>query len=38
MPWTCPKCIDITARAQVEEEMFEAGVIEDPDMDGGLLG
>jgi hypothetical protein len=34
----CPKCIDITARAQVEKEMFEAGVIEDPDMDGGLLG
>ena len=25
-------------RVQVERELFEAGVIEDPDADGGLLG
>lgn len=29
---------DAEARAQVEKELHEAGIIEDPDMDGGLLG
>jgi hypothetical protein len=29
---------DREAREQVEKELFEAGIIEDPDMDGGLLG
>ena len=27
-----------TAREQVERELHEAGIIEDPDVDGGLLG
>lgn len=30
--------IDAQARAQVERELFEAGIIEDPDIDGGILG
>ncbi len=29
---------DLSARAQVESELYQAGIIEDPDMDGGLLG
>ena len=29
---------DAEARRQVERELYEAGVIEDPDVDGGLLG
>lgn len=34
----CPKCIYIETRDRVEKELHEAGIIEDPDMDGGLLG
>ena len=30
--------IDAQARAQVERELFEAGITEDPDVDGGILG
>ena len=30
--------IDADARAQVELSLFESGIIEDPDYDGGLLG
>lgn len=26
------------ARVEVEQELHEAGIIEDPDVDGGLLG
>ena len=29
---------DESPRAQVDQELHRAGVIEDPDMDGGLLG
>ena len=29
---------DKSARQQVEMELYEGGVIEDPDIDGGLLG
>lgn len=34
---TCEKCIDIYARQQVESELHAAGIIDDPDMYGGLL-
>tara|TARA_Y100001973_G_scaffold89220_1_gene135312 strand:+ start:45 stop:410 length:366 start_codon:yes stop_codon:yes gene_type:complete len=29
---------DLAARRQVEQALYAAGIIEDPDMDGGLLG
>jgi len=29
---------DTCARLEVEQSLFKAGIIEDPDMDGGLLG
>ena len=29
---------DAEARAQVEAELFAAGIVEDPDTDGGILG
>jgi hypothetical protein len=32
------KGIDQAARDEVESELHEAGIIEDPDVDGGLLG
>lgn len=35
---SCRVRIDIQARQQVEKELHEAGVIEDPELDGGLLG
>jgi predicted RNase H-like nuclease len=30
--------LDMEAKGEVEQSLFEAGVIEDPDLDGGLLG
>ena len=33
-----PCVADAEARAQVEAELFAAGIIEDPDTDGGLFG
>jgi hypothetical protein len=29
---------DASARAEVEKSLYDAGIIEDPDIDGGLLG
>ena len=36
----CKECreIDDFARAEVERGLFDLDIIEDPDMDGGLLG
>ena len=36
--WGSATRADAEARAQVESELFAAGIIEDPDMDGGILG
>ena len=30
--------IDVEARAIVERRLHEAGIIEDPDIDGGIIG
>lgn len=36
----CPDCeeIDRAARDEVERGLHSAGIIEDPDVDGGILG
>ena len=38
IPLNCSECIYIETRDRVEKELHAAGIVEDPDMDGGLLG
>ena len=35
---TTGEALNVGARDQVERELHSAGIIEDPDMDGGILG